>query len=117
MINSRENIENKKNKKDYTWMIIFGLIFSFFIGLGIFLINYNAKVEGAKLFERAQIKIDEFDKLPNIYSKKEMEKEVINLLDNVIAKYPATISGKRAFFYKGYILFNAEDYEKAETNF
>lgn len=119
--NNNINIKNEnpdlKKKKDFTAFIIIAIIGLFFLILGAWLINSNKEKSATGLFEKALEKINEFDKLTNIYSKQEMEKEIINLLDQPIARYPNTIAGKRALYYKGYIFFNTQNYEKAEKVF
>ena len=117
-MSDKKNLEEiVKNKKDYTVVIIVGILVLSVVLLLIYVLDRNIKVESSKIFDVALDKINEFDTLPNLFSKQEMEKEVISLLDNVIAKYPNTPSGKRALFYKGYILFNVNNFEKAENNF
>jgi TolA-binding protein len=108
---------NVKKKKDYTAYIIIAIITATLIGIGTYIFIRNAKVEAAEMFEKAYVKIEEFDRLPNVYSKQEMEKELISLLDQVISKHPMTTAGKRALFYKGYVYYNAESYDKAEKIF
>lgn len=110
------NTELKK-KKDFTVFIITAIVVLFFLILGIWLIRSNKEKAATVLFEKALEKINEFDSQSNIYSKQEMEKELINLLDQPIARYPNTIAGKRALYYKGYVFFNTQNYEKAEKAF
>lgn len=106
-----------KKRKDFTSIIIIAIIILFVIVLSVWLYKNNRAKTATALFENALEKISEFDDQSNIYSKQEMEKEIVNLLDQVIANYKNTIPGKRALFYKGYILYNTQNYEKAEKIF
>jgi tetratricopeptide (TPR) repeat protein len=112
MSNAQEN-----TKKDYTLYIIIGIIVLALVILLVFTLVDSSRKKAAVLFEKAYEKLDEFDELPNIYSKQEMEKEVLGSLDQVIAKYPNTVSGQRARYYKGYVYFNTQKYEKALSTF
>jgi len=104
-------------KKGFTFLIIMLIIVGSGIAVTFYLVNNYIKIEATKLFEKADEKIREFDELDNVLSKQELEKEVIALLDDVIVKYPKTTSGKRALFYKGYILYNTEKYDEAIKQF
>ncbi len=112
-----QNETELKKRKDFTSIIIIAIILLFVIVLSIWLYRNNREKTATALFENALEKINEFDDQSNIYSKQEMEKEIVNLLDQVIANYKNTIPGKRALFYKGYILYNTKNYEKAEKIF
>lgn len=65
------------------------------------------------MFEKAFDEIVDFNGATNIYSKQEMEPDIINQLDQVIAAYPNTTSGCRAVYYKAYVLYNVEKYDEA----
>lgn len=117
MANMTKLTENTKKGKDLTVFIIIAILLITGISMTTYLLVRNARVEAAKMFEKAYTKILEFDELSNVFSKQEMEKEIVNLLDQVLAKYPNTSSGQRALFYKGYVYYYTENYEKAVKTF
>ncbi|HOV13447.1 MAG TPA: tetratricopeptide repeat protein [Spirochaetota bacterium] len=113
-----EDLNKGQDKfRNLTIGIIAAVLVVFAVSLTLYIINYSLESSAAKVFEKAYIKILDFDKQTNIYSKQEFEKEIIPILDEVIAKYKSTSAGKRAYFYKGYILYNTEKYENAEKIF
>lgn len=114
MSNKQQSEPKIKKQMNFTGLIIIGMLLIFVLALVIYIGDRNTKKNAAKMFKDAYIKINEFDELSNFYSKQEMEKEIIILLNRVLAKYSRTPSGKRALFYKGYIYYNTENYEKAE---
>jgi TolA-binding protein len=109
--------DQAKKTKDYTFYIIFSILLVAIIGLSAYFLIRNSKVEAAGLFEKAYAEVKKFDELSNLDSKQAMEKEIINILDRVIGKYPNTPSGSRALYYKGYIYYNTQNYEKASQSF
>jgi len=116
----KEDLNQKSNKfKFITPVIIVSIIL---ITLIIVTMNYfnNSKEDHAiKLFERAFIKISDFNEVDSseLEKKLSMSGDILKTLDRTIAKFPQTASGKRALFYKGYILFHTEKYDEAEVVF
>ena len=102
------NSLNQKTKKGKvaTFVVVGFLVV---ITLSIFtyvFFNTSANNRAAKIFEDAFIEILEFNDQKNIYSKQEMEGDIIYVLDEVISQYSNTSSGIRAVFYKAYIYYN-----------
>ncbi|MBN2546753.1 MAG: tetratricopeptide repeat protein [Spirochaetes bacterium] len=113
----KEKLNEKSNKfKFITPVIIISIILITLIII-TFSYFYNLKEENAvKLFERAYVKISDFND-SEFEKKQSMSGDIIKTLDRTIAKFPKTVSGKRALFYKGYVLFHSEKYDEAETVF
>lgn len=105
-----------KELKILTPIIIITLIV---ITFSFFTIKYfiNKNEENAiKLFERAYLKISDFENL-SFYEKEQTGPEIIKQLDRVITKFPTTKAALRALYYKGYILFHTEKYNDAKDIF
>jgi TolA-binding protein len=105
---------NKKMKKGgrLVTLLIIGLVLAFVAGYTSFLIINHVKTQAAEKFLVAFELIEEFNEL-NVFSKQELEREIVNKLDEVIVSYGATASAKRALYYKGYVYYNTANYEKA----
>ncbi|HOJ65208.1 MAG TPA: tetratricopeptide repeat protein [Spirochaetota bacterium] len=114
--NIQQNTNTNKGKT-LTIIIILALVLSTALFFILFFINIQINNNAAKDFEEAYINILDFDSQKNIYSKQEMEEDIIFLLDEVIVKYPISSSAIRAMFYKGYVLFYVEKYKEAEKVF
>ncbi len=104
--------QNVKKGGFITVIIIGGLIVAFITFLFIYLSISNYKDEASSLFSEAEIKLKDFDK-QNIYSKQEMEKDLIDILDKVIIRYPNSTSAMRSLFYKGYIHYYTLKFDEA----
>lgn len=111
------NIKVSNKGKTLTLVIVFSLIGITAIFFILFFINIQINNNAAKEFEQAYINILDFDTQKNVYSKQEMEEDIIFLLDEVIVKYPLSSSAIRAMFYKGYVFFYVEKYKDAERIF
>lgn len=118
---AKMNIEELNKDQDKFKVLSIGIIIAvlavFAVSLTVYITNYSLESSAAKIFEKAYVKILDFDKQTNIYSKLEYEKEISPILDEVISKYKSTSAGKRAYFYKGYVLFYTERFEDAEKIF
>ena len=77
MSNNRETNQVKKKEKNFTALIIITILLCTGLGLTFYLMIRNANVEAARMFEKAKVKIDEFDELSNVYSKQEMENKSV----------------------------------------
>jgi len=98
-------------------IIIVTLFVSFFLFFSIFKNNAENNRKSAELFEDAYIKITKDFNSANIYSKEEMAKEILPILEEIITKYSNTNSGKRAIFYKGYVLYYLNKFDEASSVF
>jgi tetratricopeptide (TPR) repeat protein len=122
-MSKQQNIINQSNSslsskgKLISTIIIIALLVSFCLFFIIYLINDARNRRSAELFESAYILITKDFNSANIYSKEEMAKEIIPILDEIIAKYPNTNSGKRSLFYKGYVLYYLEKFNEASPIF
>lgn len=111
---------NAKSSKKGTLITIFIIIGIFVISISVlifYLTTNNIKNEASRMFEKPYSMLKEFDSQTNFLSKQNMEKDLIAQLDKVILKYPNTISGERASFYKAYVYYNTENYENAIKQF
>jgi tetratricopeptide (TPR) repeat protein len=109
--------KNTEGFRIITIAVIIGVVLIFTLALVFYVVNYNYNIKAANVFEKAYQKIIEFDKQTNVYSKQEMEKEIMPLLDEVIADYSMSSSSKRALFYKAYVQFYTENYENSIKSF
>ena len=98
-------------------IVIIVLFISFSLFFIIYLTNDARNRRSAELFERAYLLITKDFNSANIYSKEEMSKEIFPILDEIIARYPNTNSGKRAIFYKGYVLYYLDKFNEASSIF
>ncbi len=110
---------NQKTKKGTVLMysLISVFLFLALVFFTVIIVNYNINNKAAILFEKAYVQILSFNDQTNIYSKQEMEEDIILSLDRVLTQYPKTSSGKRALFYKGYVFYNVGKYEEAKKIF
>ena len=98
-------------------IVIIVLFVSFSLFFVIYLTNDARNRRSAELFENAYIKITKDFNSANIYSKEEMSKEILPILDEIIAKYSNTNSGRRALYYKGYVLYYLNKFDEASSVF
>ena len=95
-----------------TIFIVIGLLLAGSIFIGLYVYFFNQNHNSAIIFEKAFEQIKDFD-TQNIYTKQEMEGEIIGLLDNVSENYPMTVSAKRALYYKAYVFFGVGKYPES----
>jgi TolA-binding protein len=99
-------------KKHYLTITILLIFLISAVGIAIWLKIDNTKDSATELFEEADKLLQDYNEM-NIESKKINVDSTITALDKVVFQYPATTSGKRAQYYKGYVYFNAFIYDKA----
>ncbi|HQJ07043.1 MAG TPA: hypothetical protein PLI57_11775, partial [Spirochaetota bacterium] len=77
---------NQKTKKGtvLTYSLISAFLFLALVFFTVLIVNYNINNKAAALFEKAYIQILDFNDQKNIYSKQEMEEDIIFALDRVI---------------------------------
>ncbi len=110
----RESNNPLSNKGKLISIIVISVLFvSFCLFFTLYLTNDKKNRNSAELFENAYIMITKDFNSANFYSKEEMAKEILPILDEIIAKYPNTNSGKRALFYKGYVLYYLNKFDEA----
>lgn len=117
MVNTKDLNQNQDKFRTITVLIIVAIIAIFVVSLTVYIVNYSLESKAAKIFEKAYIKILDFDKQTNVYSRQEMEKEIIPILDEVITNYSGTNAGERAYFYKGYVFYYTDKFEDSEKIF
>lgn len=109
----------KKDIKEFKILTPVIIVCLLLITVSIFSVRYFINISednAVKLFERAYLKIADFDEL-SFFEKEKIAPDIVKQLDRVISKFPNSNSASRALFYKGYVLFHSEKYEDAEKVF
>jgi len=107
----------KSGSKVLLWGVTISLVSLFIVAVSCYLFYYSYSAKAASVFEEAYEKIEEFDKQTNVYSKQELEKQIIPLLDEVVANYTFSGSYKRSLYYKAYVQYYTENYSEALKSF
>jgi TolA-binding protein len=99
-------------------LVIIGIILAFLLFFAVYSeIEKNINEQSAILAEDAQKKYDSWLNEENKENKDELENELLELIDKIINEYPDKYAALRAYYLKGLISYNKENWQDAYGNF